>query len=165
LIGNVTYNGEGISNCVNDGDIALTFDDGPFNFTGHLLDVLASYDAKATFFITGNNLGKGQIDVEETGWPETIRRMHREGHQIAAHTWTHQKLSSLNSTEMENQMHYLEMALRNILGFIPTYMRPPYSECDDACQALMRKMGYHITYQNLVTFGTFHYISRAMASD
>jgi peptidoglycan/xylan/chitin deacetylase (PgdA/CDA1 family) len=87
-VGNVTYDGEGISNRIKDGDIALTFDDGPFNFTGHLLDVLASYDAKATFFITGNNLEKGQIDVEETGWPKIIRRMHREGHQIAAHAWS-----------------------------------------------------------------------------
>jgi peptidoglycan/xylan/chitin deacetylase (PgdA/CDA1 family) len=153
LIGNVTYGGEGIEQCMNDGDIALTFDDGPFNFTSHLLDVLASYGAKATFFITGNNLGKGQIDVEETGWPDVIRRMHREGHQIAAHTWTHQNLSSLNEGDMENQVVYVEMALRNILGFFPTYMRPPYSECSDACQALMKKMGYHITYQNLVTFG------------
>jgi peptidoglycan/xylan/chitin deacetylase (PgdA/CDA1 family) len=62
---------------------------------------------------------------------------------------------------MENQMHYLEMALRNILGFIPTYMRPPYSECNDACQALLNKMGYDITYQSLVTFGKFQYISGA----
>ena len=153
LIGNVTYGGDGISACVNDGDIALTFDDGPFNYTSHLLDVLASYGAKATFFITGNNLGKGQIDIEETGFPELIRRMHQDGHQIAAHTWTHQNLSSLNFTDMLNQVHYVEMALRNILGFIPTYMRPPYSECSVECQALMKKMGYHITYQNLVTFG------------
>ncbi|OAL07765.1 glycoside hydrolase/deacetylase [Phaeosphaeriaceae sp. SRC1lsM3a] len=85
-IGDVTYGGDGINNCVKDGDIALTFDDGPFNLTYHLLDVLASYGAKATFFITGNHLGKGQIDVEETGWPDAIRRMQRDGHQIAAHT-------------------------------------------------------------------------------
>jgi Polysaccharide deacetylase len=79
LIGNVTYDGMGVYNCLSDDKIALTFDDGPFNFTWHLLDVLASYGAKATFFITGNNMGKGQIDIEETGYPETIRRMHREG--------------------------------------------------------------------------------------
>jgi peptidoglycan/xylan/chitin deacetylase (PgdA/CDA1 family) len=54
--------------CKNDKQIALTFDDGPFNFTMHLLDVLASYGAKATFFVTGNNMGKGQIDIEETGY-------------------------------------------------------------------------------------------------
>jgi hypothetical protein len=82
LIGNVTYEADGITHCKKQGAIALTFDDGPFNFTSHLLDVLASYGAKATFFITGNNLGKGQIDIEETGWPALIRRMHTDGHQV-----------------------------------------------------------------------------------
>jgi hypothetical protein len=39
-IGNVAYGGAGIYDCVKDGDIALTFDDGPYNFTGDLLDKL-----------------------------------------------------------------------------------------------------------------------------
>jgi peptidoglycan/xylan/chitin deacetylase (PgdA/CDA1 family) len=131
----------------------LTFDDGPFNFTMHLLDVLASYGAKATFFVTGNNMGKGQIDIEETGYPAMLRRMHADGHQIAAHTWTHQNLTTMNEDQLINQMHYNEMAFRNVLGFFPTYMRPPYSECNSTCQAIMKKMGYHITYYSIVTEG------------
>ncbi|KAK5191448.1 hypothetical protein LTR99_003727 [Exophiala xenobiotica] len=151
LIGNVSYEGVGISQCVSSDHIALTFDDGPYNFTWHLLDVLASYNAKATFFVTGNNLGKGQMDVEETGYPALIRRMHADGHQIASHTWTHQNLTEMSEEHMINQMHYNEMAFRNILGFFPTYMRPPYSECNSTCQAIMKKMGYHITLYTLVT--------------
>jgi peptidoglycan/xylan/chitin deacetylase (PgdA/CDA1 family) len=38
--------------------MALTFDDGPFIYTSHILDVLAQYNASATFFITGNNNGE-----------------------------------------------------------------------------------------------------------
>jgi peptidoglycan/xylan/chitin deacetylase (PgdA/CDA1 family) len=154
LIGNVSYEGVGISQCVSSDHIALTFDDGPYNFTWHLLDVLASYNAKATFFVTGNNLGKGQMDVEETGYPALIRRMHADGHQIASHTWTHQNLTEMSEEHMINQMHYNEMAFRNILGFFPTYMRPPYSECNSTCQAIMKKMGYHITLYTLVTHGS-----------
>lgn len=82
LIGNVSYDSAGIDHCKNPGAVALTFDDGPYNYTSHLLDVLAAYGSKATFFITGNNLGKGQIDIEETGWPDIIRRMHADGHQV-----------------------------------------------------------------------------------
>jgi peptidoglycan/xylan/chitin deacetylase (PgdA/CDA1 family) len=74
LLGNVSYDSAGIDHCTTPGTIALTFDDGPYNYTSH--------GAKATFFITGNNLGKGQIDVEENGWPAVIRRMHAEGHQV-----------------------------------------------------------------------------------
>lgn len=46
-----------LSDCVNPGEMALTFDDGPFIYTSHILDVLAQYNASATFFITGNNNG------------------------------------------------------------------------------------------------------------
>lgn len=42
-----------IFHCNKPGMIALTFDDGPFDWTSALLDLLKSYDAKATFFITG----------------------------------------------------------------------------------------------------------------
>lgn len=82
LIGNVTYEAEGIHECSVPGTLALTFDDGPYNYTSHVLDALAAYGAKATFFLTGNNLGKGQIDIEENGWPDIIRRMHADGHQV-----------------------------------------------------------------------------------
>lgn len=40
-LGSVTYGGAGIYDCVNDGDIALTFDDGPWDYTNDLLDKLA----------------------------------------------------------------------------------------------------------------------------
>ncbi|OAK99061.1 glycoside hydrolase/deacetylase [Phaeosphaeriaceae sp. SRC1lsM3a] len=151
LIGNVTYGGDGIDHCSVKGKVALTFDDGPYNFTNHVLDVLATYKAKATFFITGNNIGKGQIDIEENGWPAVLRRMHADGHQIALHSMGHYNHSSLNETQLINQIHYVEMAVRNVLGFIPTYYRPPYDDCTtDLCKNTLRKMGYHITYQNQV---------------
>ncbi len=107
-------------------------------------DVLAAHGAKATFFITGNNIGKGEIDIEQYGWPNLLRRMHKEGHQIAAHTWTHQNLSALNDTELEDQFHYVEMALRNVLGFIPTYWRPPYSSMNKATSNMAERLGYHV---------------------
>lgn len=43
------------------------------------------------------------------------------------------------------------MAMRNIVGFFPTYMRPPYSSCTAACQATMAALGYHIIYFDLDT--------------
>ncbi|KAK5256209.1 hypothetical protein LTR16_003794 [Cryomyces antarcticus] len=50
-------------------------------------------------------------------------------------------------------MYSNEMALRNILGFFPTYMRPPYSDCTAAsgCEADMKALGYHITYFDVDT--------------
>jgi hypothetical protein len=92
LIGNVTYEAEGMTHCKKHGAVALIFDDGPYNYTSHLLDVLALYGAKATFFITGNNMAKGQIDVEENGWPLLLRRMHADGHQLLLFKFRHRLL-------------------------------------------------------------------------
>jgi peptidoglycan/xylan/chitin deacetylase (PgdA/CDA1 family) len=85
----------------------------------HILDLPDQYNAKATFFITGNNISKGRIDDSSKPWPATIQRMYNSGHQIASHTWGHQDLSAVDSKTRQNQIIYNEMAFRNILGVIP----------------------------------------------
>ena len=145
-LGTLAYGGPAIYNCTKPGMIALTYDDGPYEYTNDLLDILKNYKAKATFFITGVNIGKGRIDDPSKPWPAVIRRMHQEGHKIGSHTWSHQDLSTLTHGEQMDQMIKNEMAFRNILGFWPTYMRPPYVSCtiDSGCESLMKELGYHI---------------------
>lgn len=58
--------------------IYLTFDDGPSPYTGELLDVLAKYDVKATFFV-----------LNRDGYYDTMRRIVNEGHSIAMHGGCH----------------------------------------------------------------------------
>lgn len=41
--------------------------------------------------------------------------------------------------------------MRNIVGFFPTYMRPPYSSCNAACEATLSTLGYHIAFFDLDT--------------
>ncbi len=60
--------------------IYLTFDDGPSEYTDRLLDVLARYDAKATFFVTGF----------QPEYFDCIGRAYREGHAIGVHSQTHE---------------------------------------------------------------------------
>ncbi|PQE25870.1 Chitin deacetylase protein [Rutstroemia sp. NJR-2017a BBW] len=72
-LGSVLYGSAGIYDCANAGDMALTFDDGPYIYTSHILDVLDKYNAKATFFITGNNNAKGAIDDTTLAWPALIK--------------------------------------------------------------------------------------------
>ncbi len=52
VLGSVPYGGAGIYDCVVPGDVAFTFDDGPYSYTADLLDKLKVYNAKATFFIS-----------------------------------------------------------------------------------------------------------------
>jgi peptidoglycan/xylan/chitin deacetylase (PgdA/CDA1 family) len=113
-------------------------------YTSLILDIFKSYNAKATFFVTGFNIGKGQID-ETDEFIKVIKRMDSEGHQIGSHTWTHPNLEKISQQERYKTMYQNEMALRNIVGKIPTYMRPPYSSCLEACQKDMADLGYHIS--------------------
>ena len=59
--------------------VYLTFDDGPSQYTGELLDILAKYNVKVTFFVTGR----------APGYNYNIKRAHDEGHTVALHTNTH----------------------------------------------------------------------------
>ncbi|KAJ3483374.1 hypothetical protein NLG97_g7321 [Lecanicillium saksenae] len=154
-VGNVPY-GKGIYHCEEYGDIALTFDDGPFIYTEDLLDLLDRYHAKATFFITGNNLGKGTINDPAHSWGRLIKRMTASGHQIASHTWSHQRLTTLSRKHFLDQIHFNEVALADLLGFFPTYLRPPYSASNDMTDRWLGELGYHVTYFNLDTEGYLH---------
>jgi len=155
-VGKVPYGGVGIYDCETVGDIAITFDDGPWDYTSDLLDMFAAYKAKATFFITGTNLHKGKLNDRSLPWASIIQRMAAEGHQIASHTWSHENFSQTTTTQARNQMIWNEIALNDILGYIPTYMRPPYSICPQSCQKLMADLGYHIVYFDLDTEGYLH---------
>ena len=58
--------------------VCLTFDDGPSRNTDAILDILASYDIKATFFVNGH-----------PGFEEQYRRIVDEGHTIGMHSYSH----------------------------------------------------------------------------
>src|SRR5690348_3908301 len=61
--------------------VALTFDDGPHpSFTPQILDILARYEVRATFFVIGRFAREH---------PDIIRRMHQQGHAIGNHTLDH----------------------------------------------------------------------------
>lgn len=155
LIGSVNYD-EDIYPCAgNPGQIALTYDDGPYLYTNDLLDILAAYGFKATFFVTGVNNGKGPID-STPAWTSVIQRMIADGHQVASHTWSHADLSKLSDADRTTEMVKNEMAIRNIIGKFPTYMRPPFSSCNAACKVTMKNLGYHITYFDFDTQDYLH---------
>jgi peptidoglycan/xylan/chitin deacetylase (PgdA/CDA1 family) len=60
--------------------IILTYDDGPGQNTIELLDTLANYGVKATFFVQGNRMHE---------YPNAIRREMKDGHSIGNHSLTH----------------------------------------------------------------------------
>ena len=89
--------------------IALTFDDGCSSYTEELLDGLARYGAKATFFVVGNYGAAAHKDL--------LERMVREGHQIANHTANHVvPFSGLSITGMRNELDPVNDLLYDVMG-------------------------------------------------
>lgn len=99
--------------------IALTFDDGPHpKYTPLLLDLLKKHDAKATFFVLGAMAEK---------YPDLIRRMHEEGHQIGIHNYTHKTNWLLFPWSVRTD-HIKKSAdiVEDIIGTRPAFYRPPW---------------------------------------
>lgn len=142
-----------ITSCTVPGTIAVTYDDGPSYYTEDLLDLLRTRhpDARVTFFVVGNNGGRGDLNAPGLRWPHLLRRMVEDGHQLASHTWTHEKMGLLDEARVTEQMIWTEVAINEVLGYFPTYMRPPYDECPStsACPAVLERLGYHVVYQDV----------------
>lgn len=113
--------------------IHLTFDDGPHPvFTPQILDILAYYDARATFFVTG---------VGAQSFPELIRRMVNEGHTLANHTWNHDTLAGLSEEEFEETI----IRTQQLLGEHATScLRPPNYSIDEHTAERAARLGLRL---------------------
>jgi len=133
-------------------NLSLTVIIGPYLFTTQLLDILKASNVTATFCVTGNNGAKGQIEEANAGYPAIIRRTVAEGHHLVSHSWSHQDLTQASPQALSAQIVNNEIALNDILGFIPTYYRPPYGFVNAQVTSQLQQLGYHILTWDLDTF-------------
>ena len=101
--------------------VALTFDDGPSEYSDALLDVLARHDAKATFYMVGWSY---------RAYADSIRRMVAEGHEIGNHTFEHLKLAEQTDAVIRQQVTAMSDALYEVSGLNGFHLRPPHGSCD-----------------------------------
>ncbi|KAF4582783.1 polysaccharide deacetylase family protein [Ophiocordyceps camponoti-floridani] len=136
-----------ITKCTVANTFALTFDDGPFDFTPGLLKTLREQGAKATFFVNGDNLSK----IEDQRC--VLRQMVSEGHQIGSHGFQHKDLSLLDDRGIVKQIIKLEAKLLDpsSIQMAPTYMRPPFFSTDDRVLAVMKRLEYHVVQADVDT--------------
>lgn len=109
----------------------LTFDDGPLDpWTGEILDVLAEFDAQATFFVLG---------ASALSDPEIIKRMYDEGHGLGNHSWSHYNLTGLAKWAFDAELEDTGDLLGDKNAFC---LRPPYGAIDDTVTARAADLGY-----------------------
>lgn len=112
--------------------IALTFDDGPGEYTDQLLDCLEENNAHATFFMLGQNVGK---------WQSTVQRMVDIGCEIGNHSYDHpsQTLLNMSSEEVSSQFQRTDEALMKACGQAATVARAPYGAADQTTFDIVQK--------------------------
>ncbi|MGW1910575.1 bifunctional polysaccharide deacetylase/glycosyltransferase family 2 protein [Streptomyces sp. NPDC002076] len=104
--------------------IVLTFDDGPDpTWTPKVLDVLRKHHAHAVFFVTGTMTSR---------YPDLVRRMVAEGHEVGVHTFDHPDLSYHSRQRIDWELSQSQLALAGAAGIRSSLFRPPYSSFADA---------------------------------
>ncbi|GLW06061.1 hypothetical protein Misp01_11910 [Microtetraspora sp. NBRC 13810] len=124
--------------------VALTFDDGPGEHTGRLLDMLAAYHAKATFFVVG------EMIVPER-W-NLLLRMVTDGHELGNHTWDHPALTGLSRRGIEEELRRTAHAVHRATGMRMRLMRPPYGATDDRVREVTEREGLAQVLWDVDTF-------------
>ena len=114
--------------------VALTFDDGPHpEGTPAVLDVLEEREARATFFLVGEQVER---------WPEVAAEIVRRGHEIALHGHRHRLLLRRSPSSLAHDFDRAAALIAEVTGRAPVYYRPPYGIFSTAALALVKHRGW-----------------------
>lgn len=103
--------------------LALTFDDGPNDTTMvQILALLNRYDARATFFVVGEQITAASAPV--------MAAAARRGHEIGNHAYSHAHMSRMSRTEILREVSSVQDQVARITGTAPVLFRPPYLDVD-----------------------------------
>ncbi|RCH81089.1 chitin deacetylase [Rhizopus stolonifer] len=136
------------THCNRPGVFALTFDDGPFQYSWDLAKYLHSVGVKATFFINGDNWVKDfrtattNTSDGTRSYMDVIKYYHELGHEIASHTYGHVPLRGLTAAQVEYQMNQLSDLVYEAIALRPSFMRPPEGVLDEAASQVVKRLGY-----------------------
>ena len=98
-------------------NVYLTFDDGPSANIDNLLDLLDTYNVKATFFLVG-------MSVEI--WPHLAKKVSDRGHSIGMHSYSHSEKIYENIDNFKDDLDKCENVFKNAIGFTPNIYRLPF---------------------------------------
>jgi len=118
------------------GTVALTFDDGPHPvWTPYILDVLAAYGVKATFFVT-----TAKVAV----YPEITRRIIAEGHSLQNHGHDHPVLTGLSDFRVAWRVTRGAEDIAAVAGVLPTCFRPPFGITSPRVNRIINEHGHQV---------------------
>ena len=116
--------------------VALTFDAAwGAEDTQILIDALAKYGAKATFFVVGEWVDK---------YPDAVRSLHEAGHSVMNHSDTHPYMTQLGAEGIMQEANRASDKIEKITGIRPDLLRVPYGDYNDTVIKTLRSGGYQV---------------------
>ena len=115
--------------------VALTFDDGPSEYTAQIIDILDQYNAMATFCIIG---------VQAEPRRDIIARAFEAGCEIIGHSWSHSNLALLPEQQIEREILDTNLIIESITGQVPQIYRVPYGAINTRVRQVSQRLGFSI---------------------
>lgn len=121
--------------------IALTFDDGPSEFTLEVLELLKKYNASATFFCIGKNIERH---------PEIIKQIIAEGHLVGNHSYSHSKFFDFyNAATIIGEIQKTDILLEKYTSKKINFFRPPYGVTTPSIRRALKVTGHNVIGWNI----------------
>ncbi|OIV42508.1 polysaccharide deacetylase [Flavobacterium johnsoniae] len=121
--------------------IALTFDDGPTEFTLEVLELLKKYNAKAAFFCIGKNIEKH---------PKIIKQIIEEGHLVGNHSYSHSKFFDFyNAEQIKTEIKKTDELLEKFTSKKINFFRPPYGVTTPSIRRALKITGHKVIGWNI----------------
>ncbi|WP_052345851.1 polysaccharide deacetylase family protein [Paucisalibacillus sp. EB02] len=129
----------GTSHGIPEGKVALTFDDGPSQFTDDIIDILKASDAGGTFFLIGSNVNK---------FPENAAYIHENGYSIGNHSMNHINFASSGVAAQQEELLQSSALIEEIIGEDITLFRPPFGKMNGSTEQVTKDLGQRIVLWN-----------------
>lgn len=134
-----------INQCTQRGMYAMTWDDGPAQYTSQLLDTLNAKKVKATFHVTTSYLTDPSIQA-------MIQRISGAGHLIGLRTESHWDLFKMSDEQIKAGVARQANVLSSFIGYFPKFIRVPYNGYDQRVLSAIESTGLIVTTHNLETY-------------
>lgn len=102
--------------------------------TEQLIEELAQFNVKATFFVVGQWVDK---------YPESVKALADAGHEVMNHSNTHPHMPQLSAAQMRAEIESCNQKIASVTGKTPTLLRPPYGDYNNTLVETLQAMGMY----------------------
>ncbi|SED15393.1 polysaccharide deacetylase family protein [Paenibacillus sp. GP183] len=119
--------------------VLLTFDDGPkkMEWIKNLIDTLDKHHAKAIFF---------ELGISVKAHPDLLKYTVDHGETIGNHTWDHNDLKKINTTQVDDEINKGQDIIIQTIGSKPAFFRPPNGDANEYVHTVVSQAG--MTFMN-----------------